>query len=131
MSECDICYVIILDSHYEYIDNINTYRCAHCNIKYCKNCVRIGKYYCCLDHLYKCIDIDITTSYFYNRIYECILDKKKIDYSTWTLPIHNEQLSIQNQINSVNVKQINFSYFELKRFLIKDLAKIVLAYIAQ
>ncbi len=71
MRECDICNNIIISNGYD--KYMMYHNCIHCDIIYCKNCAIIDSY-CCLDHLYKCIDSE-HTDIVYNRIHACFNKK--------------------------------------------------------
>ncbi len=118
MGDCEIC-------------NCDSYEigyCAKCQIKMCNYCSTIGQY-CSVYHLYECIHHNkYAINGFMEQICDIGNDKYNNEFYRWIYVIRNEQRLIQSQINTTNAKQTNFFYFELKRFLINDIANIVLSY---
>ena len=110
MSECTICYSMA-----------TLYNCSYCDISFCPRCSSDSTWACSLYCKYE------------------YMDKRAIcgfEYICKWFNYHNsKELIILNQreqfreIEYINQKLKNFSYFELKKFVINDLAKVILNYL--
>lgn len=126
VDECSIC----LSLQYP-MDKCGNSDCQQNICNSCINsnrCIVVHPYgqYCNIYHLYNVRNLN----------YQAIDNVLKYKHTAgsegydlnWVSLLIDDQRLLQNQINTINVKRAIFSYFELKRFLIKDLAKIVLDY---
>ena len=120
-NECSIC----LSSQYPMDECGN----SDCQQNICNSCINSNRcivvypygQYCNIYHLYNVENLNYSTI---DNVLKCIFDN-----ITWASLLFDDQQLLQNQINSINVKQKNFSYFILKKFLIKDIANIVIDYL--
>ena len=108
-------------------DISTTNQCIYCNDYICEKCT-IYICYCSLYHVY--LQCDIAANKMkdvYARIFKYKVKNDR--HTVWGNIIMDDQKLIHNNIQSINEKLKNFSYFELKKFVINDLAKIVSNYL--
>lgn len=108
MNKCMICFCKIRDDE----------KCFNCKYNICTHCSNRG--WCSKRCIYTYYDIRSINGYEFLARHTC-------NDSSYH-PIYVDQLTKHRTIMYVNAKTKNFSYFILKEFLIKDIAKIVSSY---